>query len=140
MTYSEPLGFDGPTSDPDWLYYAPLTLQIWTGFTNLQQGLALGAHNVSPIALWTQVMSLIHATDLLRSYLPDSSNDESEPTITATNSQGYLLIAERALEALQEKLAIEEKPAPLELWSAWKCLRHSLAALAQTLKLQALGE
>jgi hypothetical protein len=141
MSHSEPLDSKEPVSDPNWLYYAPLTLQIWTGFAKLREGLAQSAYKLNPIALWTQVISLIDLTDLLKMYLPNSANeDENSSTISITDSKGCLLVAETALETLQVFLASDAEIDPLELWNIWDRLHQNLTALAERLKHQALDE
>ncbi|MBF2048658.1 MAG: hypothetical protein IGS54_15085 [Elainella sp. C42_A2020_010] len=131
--------FGDLVSDSDYSYYAALTLQLWKKFTGLRHALAQN-HGIDPYELWVRSMDLINLTDLLKLYLPNSlHNSDRTPATSTTNASYNLLVAEHALERLQEKLAIEDSPNSQELWCIWNFMHENLIILSETLKLQAFG-
>lgn len=133
MSYSNPLEFNSFSSNLSWECYIPLTLQIWKSFTSLRESLEQGIHSSNPSTLLPQVADLVCLTDSLRIYLPASSNCE-KVTATTVDSWQCLLVAENALECLQEGLASDGDPDSLKLWENWHRLQSNLAALRCALK------
>lgn len=131
--------FGDLVSDSDYSYYAALTLQLWKKIASLRHALAQD-HGIDPYELWVRSMDLINLTDLLKLYLPNSLHNSDRTSVTSTtNASHNLLVAERALECLQEKLAIEDSPNSQDLWCIWNSMHENLMILSETLRLQAFG-